>query len=91
MEEVRPYRIAVDTPDGLMVPVLRDADKKSLIEIAKEMAELGKKSAEQEAQAGRDDRWLLHHFEPGLDWRHGLHTDRQRPPRSRSWVCRKRR
>ncbi|UDM07945.1 pyruvate dehydrogenase complex dihydrolipoyllysine-residue acetyltransferase [Halomonas sp. NyZ770] len=36
--------IAVDTPDGLMVPVLRDADKKSLIEIAKEMAELGKKA-----------------------------------------------
>uniref|UniRef100_UPI00232AB16A dihydrolipoyllysine-residue acetyltransferase n=1 Tax=Vreelandella alkaliphila TaxID=272774 RepID=UPI00232AB16A len=36
--------IAVDTPDGLMVPVLRNADKKSLIEIAKEMAELGKKA-----------------------------------------------
>ena len=36
--------IAVDTPDGLMVPVVRDADKKSLIEIAKEMAELGKKA-----------------------------------------------
>ncbi|MEA2116941.1 pyruvate dehydrogenase complex dihydrolipoyllysine-residue acetyltransferase [Halovibrio sp. HP20-50] len=36
--------VAVDTPDGLMVPVVRDADKKSLIEIAKEMAELGKKA-----------------------------------------------
>ncbi|MGE6606978.1 pyruvate dehydrogenase complex dihydrolipoyllysine-residue acetyltransferase [Halomonas sp. NPDC076908] len=36
--------IAVDTPDGLMVPVLRNADKKSLIEIAKEMSELGKKA-----------------------------------------------
>ena len=36
--------IAVDTPDGLMVPVVRDADKKSLVEIAKEMAELGKKA-----------------------------------------------
>ncbi|MCS2609849.1 pyruvate dehydrogenase complex dihydrolipoyllysine-residue acetyltransferase [Halomonas dongshanensis] len=36
--------IAVDTPDGLMVPVLRDADKKSLIDIAKEMSELGKKA-----------------------------------------------
>ncbi|SJN10124.1 Dihydrolipoamide acetyltransferase component of pyruvate dehydrogenase complex [Halomonas citrativorans] len=36
--------IAVDTPDGLMVPVLRDADKKSLIEIARDMAELGKKA-----------------------------------------------
>ncbi|AMC99730.1 MULTISPECIES: pyruvate dehydrogenase complex dihydrolipoyllysine-residue acetyltransferase [Halomonas] len=36
--------IAVDTPDGLMVPVVRDADKKSLIEIATTMAELGKKA-----------------------------------------------
>ncbi|GAA3906667.1 dihydrolipoyllysine-residue acetyltransferase [Halomonas cibimaris] len=36
--------IAVDTPDGLMVPVLRDADQKSLLEIAREMAELGKKA-----------------------------------------------
>ncbi|CAO1667779.1 Acetyltransferase component of pyruvate dehydrogenase complex [Halomonas sp. NYA30] len=36
--------IVVDTPDGLMVPVVRDADKKSLVEIAKEMADLGKKA-----------------------------------------------
>ncbi|MGM0693627.1 MAG: pyruvate dehydrogenase complex dihydrolipoyllysine-residue acetyltransferase [Pseudomonadota bacterium] len=36
--------IAVDTPDGLMVPVIRDADKKSLIELAKESVELAKKA-----------------------------------------------
>ncbi|SDN81032.1 pyruvate dehydrogenase complex dihydrolipoyllysine-residue acetyltransferase [Vreelandella arcis] len=36
--------IAVDTPEGLMVPVVRNADQKSLVEIAKEMAELGKKA-----------------------------------------------
>ncbi|MCE9665449.1 pyruvate dehydrogenase complex dihydrolipoyllysine-residue acetyltransferase [Halomonas sp. M5N1S17] len=36
--------IAVDTPDGLMVPVVRDADKKSLVEIATTMADLGKKA-----------------------------------------------
>ncbi|PMR76599.1 dihydrolipoyllysine-residue acetyltransferase [Billgrantia endophytica] len=36
--------VAVDTPDGLMVPVVRDADKKSLIEIATTMADLGKKA-----------------------------------------------
>ena len=36
--------IAVDTPDGLMVPVIRDADKKSLIDIAKESLELAKKA-----------------------------------------------
>ncbi|WP_069383357.1 pyruvate dehydrogenase complex dihydrolipoyllysine-residue acetyltransferase [Halomonas caseinilytica] len=36
--------IAVDTPDGLMVPVIRDADQKSLIELAKESVELAGKA-----------------------------------------------
>lgn len=33
---------AADTPNGLVVPVLKDADKKSISEIAKETAELAK-------------------------------------------------
>ncbi|MFM0223427.1 dihydrolipoyllysine-residue acetyltransferase [Paraburkholderia dipogonis] len=33
---------AADTPNGLVVPVIRDADKKGLIDIAREMAELSK-------------------------------------------------
>lgn len=32
--------VAADTPDGLVVPVVKDADKKGLMEIAAEMAEL---------------------------------------------------
>ncbi|MDY7117630.1 pyruvate dehydrogenase complex dihydrolipoyllysine-residue acetyltransferase [Halomonas sp. SSL-5] len=36
--------IAVDTPDGLMVPVIRDADRKSLIDLAKESVELAGKA-----------------------------------------------
>ncbi|MFY0991294.1 pyruvate dehydrogenase complex dihydrolipoyllysine-residue acetyltransferase [Halomonas sp. C05BenzN] len=36
--------VAVDTPDGLMVPVIRDADSKSLIDIAKESVELAGKA-----------------------------------------------
>ncbi|RAW08986.1 pyruvate dehydrogenase complex dihydrolipoyllysine-residue acetyltransferase [Halomonas elongata] len=36
--------IAVDTPDGLMVPVIRDADQKSLIDLAKESVELAGKA-----------------------------------------------
>ncbi|AJF60971.1 hypothetical protein QT06_C0001G0121 [archaeon GW2011_AR15] len=35
---------AVDTDDGLIVPVVKDADKKSLMELAKELAELGEKA-----------------------------------------------
>ena len=33
---------AADTPNGLVVPVIRDVDKKGLIDIAKEMTELSK-------------------------------------------------
>jgi pyruvate dehydrogenase E2 component (dihydrolipoamide acetyltransferase) len=35
---------AVDTPKGLMVPVIRDCDKKGLIEIATEMSALSEKA-----------------------------------------------
>ncbi len=38
--------IAVETPDGLVVPVIRDADRKGIVEIAREMAALGKKARE---------------------------------------------
>ena len=36
--------IAVDTPDGLVVPVIRDADRKGLLELAKELAEISAKA-----------------------------------------------
>lgn len=36
--------IAVDTPNGLVVPVIKDADQKSLIELATEMGALGEKA-----------------------------------------------
>ena len=35
---------ATDTPDGLMVPVIKDADKKSIIEIAQAIVELSEKA-----------------------------------------------
>jgi pyruvate dehydrogenase E2 component (dihydrolipoamide acetyltransferase) len=35
---------AADTPNGLVVPVIKDADKKGLFEIAAEMGELAKKA-----------------------------------------------
>ncbi|MFC4821087.1 dihydrolipoyllysine-residue acetyltransferase [Dokdonella ginsengisoli] len=37
---------AADTPNGLVVPVLRDADRKGVIEIAQETGELAKKARE---------------------------------------------
>jgi pyruvate dehydrogenase E2 component (dihydrolipoamide acetyltransferase) len=35
---------AADTPNGLVVPVIKDADKKGLVQIAKEMSELAAKA-----------------------------------------------
>ncbi len=35
---------AADTPNGLVVPVLKDADKKGIIQISQEMGELAKKA-----------------------------------------------
>ena len=37
---------AADTPNGLMVPVIKDADKKGVLAISQEMAELAKKARE---------------------------------------------
>ena len=37
---------AADTPNGLMVPVLKDADKKGVMQISQEMGELAKKARE---------------------------------------------
>ena len=37
---------AADTPNGLMVPVIRDADRKGIIDIAREMSELAGKARE---------------------------------------------
>ncbi len=37
---------AADTPNGLMVPVIKDADQKGILQISKEMGELAKKARE---------------------------------------------
>jgi pyruvate dehydrogenase E2 component (dihydrolipoamide acetyltransferase) len=36
--------IAVDTPDGLVVPVIRDADRKGLLDLARELGEISAKA-----------------------------------------------
>jgi pyruvate dehydrogenase E2 component (dihydrolipoamide acetyltransferase) len=38
--------VAVDTPNGLMVPVLRDVDKKGLVQLAKELGDISAKARE---------------------------------------------
>ncbi len=45
--------VAVDTPEGLVVPVIRDVDKKGIFDLAKELAEAGNKAREGSLK-GRD-------------------------------------
>lgn len=42
---------AVDTPDGLLVPVIRDVDQKSLLQLAAEAAELADKARNKKLRA----------------------------------------
>jgi len=44
MKKYRHIGVAVDTPNGLLVPVLRDVDRKSMTEIARELQDLSKKA-----------------------------------------------
>jgi len=36
--------VAIDTPDGLVVPAVRNADQKSIFELARELGEMGEKA-----------------------------------------------
>ncbi|AWN35067.1 dihydrolipoyllysine-residue acetyltransferase [Methylobacterium radiodurans] len=44
--------VAVDTPDGLVVPVVKDADRKGIVEISQELGTLSKKAREGKLGAG---------------------------------------
>lgn len=43
--------IAVDTPDGLVVPVLRDCDRKSLLDLARELGEISGRARDKKLKA----------------------------------------
>ncbi len=43
--------VAVDTPDGLVVPVLRDVNQKGLVQLAKELAEISGRAREKKISA----------------------------------------
>lgn len=44
--------IAVDTPDGLVVPVIKDVDRKGLFELARELGDISKKAREGKLKSG---------------------------------------
>lgn len=44
--------VAVDTPDGLVVPVIRDADRKGVFDLARELAEVSRLAKEKKLKPG---------------------------------------
>ena len=70
---------AADTPNGLVVPVIRDADRKSVLEIAREAAELAKKAREGKLSPAEMQGGCFTISSLGRYWRHKIHADHQRP------------
>jgi pyruvate dehydrogenase E2 component (dihydrolipoamide acetyltransferase) len=44
--------VAVDTPDGLVVPVVRDADRKGVFDVARELADISKLARDKKLKPG---------------------------------------
>ena len=44
--------VAVDTPDGLVVPVIRDADRKGVFDLARELGEVSRLAKEKKLKPG---------------------------------------
>jgi pyruvate dehydrogenase E2 component (dihydrolipoamide acetyltransferase) len=44
--------VAVDTPEGLMVPVVRDADRKGVFDLARELVEISRLARDKKLKAG---------------------------------------
>ena len=69
---------AADTPQGLLVPVIRDADSKGLLEIAGDLRELSGKARELKLSAEEMKGSTFTISSLGGNRRHLVHADRQR-------------
>ena len=74
---------AADTPNGLMVPVIKDADRKGLVEISKDLMELSGKARKGELK-GPDMQGATFTISPGRDRGHVSFTPSSTRPRWRS-------
>lgn len=67
---------AADTPEGLVVPVIKDVDQKGVLAIAREMSALAEKARGQ-IERCRDEWRLLFDLVVGRYWRDVFHADHQ--------------
>ena len=68
---------AADTPNGLLVPVIKAADKMDVFAVAKALAELSAQGARRQTTRRRHAGRGLHHLEPGRHRRHAVHAHHQ--------------
>ena len=71
--------VAVDTERGLLVPVIRDVNKKNIIDLAVELSADLQKGARQKAGARGHGGRHLYHYQSRRSGRHQLHAHRQLP------------
>jgi pyruvate dehydrogenase E2 component (dihydrolipoamide acetyltransferase) len=70
--------VAVDTPGGLVVPVVRDADRKGVFDIARELSDISKLARDGKLKPGDMQGGTFSDLEPGRHRRHRVHADHQR-------------
>jgi hypothetical protein len=68
---------AADTPNGLVVPVVKNADQQERLRDRRRNRRAGEEGARRQARPGRHVRRLLHDFQPRRHRRHLLRADRQ--------------
>ena len=60
--------MAVDTPEGLVVPVIRNADQKSIWELSAEIADLSARAREKKLAIDELQGGDVQHFQPWRAW-----------------------
>ena len=70
--------VAVDTPGGLVVPVIREVDQKGVLQLAKELADISAKAREGKLGPNDMQGGSVFHLQPRRHRRHAFHADHQR-------------
>jgi pyruvate dehydrogenase E2 component (dihydrolipoamide acetyltransferase) len=68
--------IAVDTERGLIAPVIRDVDRKSIAELAAELPDIGRRARRRDP-AGGDARRHFYHYQYRLSGREKFYASHQ--------------
>ena len=79
--------IAVDTPNGLVVPVVRDVHEKDCVALTQDLRELSRQGTRRQAHKKRHDRRHVHHLKASAAWAAHNSPRSSTPPRWASSAC----